>query len=161
MKNVGKSARIIHPHTKILQSLVRFVCFVSYIEVFYIIIRVIILAVIPGTLLHLFLFKLLSSIVLKFNTLSSVLPEVRCALCGLCLNDRSLCSSVLRLLSVCLRTHISIYTTKSPENKHKYHLLLLCRITNFFLCPLKSSHKTLKADKLRKSQLLLLPLSVI
>lgn len=35
-------------------------------------------------LLHLLLFKLLSSIVLKFITHSSDLPEVRCALCGLC-----------------------------------------------------------------------------
>lgn len=46
---------------------------------------------------------------------------------------KSLCCSVLRLLLVCLHTHISIYTTKSPENKHKYNLLLLCRITIFFM----------------------------
>lgn len=40
MKNVNKSALIIHPDTKILQSLVRFIYFASYIEVFYIIIGI-------------------------------------------------------------------------------------------------------------------------
>lgn len=40
MKNVGKSAHIIHPDTKILPSLVWFIYFVSYIEVFYIIIGI-------------------------------------------------------------------------------------------------------------------------
>lgn len=102
-------------------------------------------------LLHLLWFKLLSSIFLKFTTHSAVLPEGTCALCGLCWNNRSLCSSVLKLLLVGLRTHISIYTTKSPDLAQisspfalSYHFL--------FLRPLKSSHKALKADKLRKSQ---------